>query len=318
MSTVELLVVTLATTNLAESTSPRYYPQCSVTRPSEFVFFELLNGVVVFVNESGILLQRTVISFSEGCMAYEYPGVCSDVDRFVALPHAEHLQAIYCSAQTNLLDITVTADMQDADSGTFSRSEDGLPMFCSGDVYCSYRENQFTLRQVRDRTAVVGNSVAAVYEDEVVWGDCVVIDDQFYAVVQLRNSSVAVVLFSQGVVVELGVSVFPPRIFEHSVVLVDSTHTAIFSLLDRKFDDPINGSYVLVSVVNGDRIPVPCTSTPADVMSTDVTSANVTTESSSDLLLGYAIGIPLAIVGLLLGVVMVVVVVMIVVVCVKR
>lgn len=307
VSTVELLSVTLTPTNLAQSISPRYFPQCSVTSPSEFVFFEssnLFDGVVVFVNNSGILLQRT--GGSEECMMYDYPGVCSDVERFIAIPRTEHLQAIYCSTRTNLLDITINADMLDSDSATFSRSVDGLPMFCSGVVYCSYRGNNFTLHRVQDRTAVLSNPVEVLYEDEVVWGDCVVIDDQFYAVVQLRNSTVAAVLLNQGVVMDLGVSLFPPRIFEHSVLLIDSTRAAIFSLLDGKFSDSINGSFLLGAVINGDPIPVPRSMTSTDVMSTDVTSTDVTSNdvtstdvTSTDMttepsfaFLGYAIAIP--------------------------
>lgn len=254
---VDVIFVSLNLTTLEESEEPGVLPAlCSVTNPSNFIYFRsrrFTNGVVVFVDQGTVWLHK-----GEGC-EIERSGVCTDVERFVPISMIH--QAIYCSTQTDLIDLA-----GDATFPTFAPSEDGVLMFCSSDIYCAYRDNNLTLRGVSDKAALQA-PVGFPYEEEVLMGDCVIAAGEFYVVVQLRNDTVIAVNLNRSEAVELGVSAISPQLFEHSVLLQSSTSAVVFSLLDTSFRDSIAGSFVLGAVVNGADIPVECNTSTSPTVS---------------------------------------------------
>lgn len=250
MRLLDTIFVELNLTNLASSQPLAITTACQVTNPSNFIFFSskptFIQGAVVYVDDGDVWFQKA--SDGEGCDIDS--SVCSDVQRFV--PISSKHQAVYCPTETYLLDLS-----GDVTFPTFSPSVDGVLMFCSSDIYCGYRDNSITLRRVRDKTTLQ-SPVEFLYGDDVVSGDCVVAAGEFFAVVQLRNGTVIAVNLNQSEAVDLGESTAPPRIFEHSILLMNSSHTTVVSLLDRNFRDHIAGRFLLAAVANGAAISVPC------------------------------------------------------------
>lgn len=263
---LDVIFVTLDLANLTSSDPPFVLtPACPVTNTSNFIFFDsptFFSGVVVFVDRGLPMFQR--ISDSEDCEPDDDLQVCLNVERFV--PISKLHQAIYCSSQVYLLDLA-----RDVTFPTFSPSADGVLMFCSSDIYCAYANNSLTLHQVSDKAALQ-NPVEFPYQNDVVSGDCVVADGEFFVVVRLRNSTVIAVNLNQSSVVNLGVSAIPPRLFQHSVLLENSTHTIVFNLQQSIILDQVVGRFPLGAVHNGASIPIPC-----NISTESTTTASTTT-----------------------------------------
>lgn len=248
---LDVIFVTLELTNLTASRPPyTLETSCPIMNPSDFIFFDsptFFHGVVAFVDQGSPVFQRAT---DDECERDDDLQVCSAVERFV--PISKLHQAIYCSSQVYLLDLA-----GDATFPSFFPSVDGVLMFCSSDIYCGYANNSLTLHQVSDKAAVQ-NPVGFHYEDKVAWGDCVVIDGEFSVVVQLTNNTVIAVNLNQSLAVDLGLSVTPPRLFEHIVLLENSTHTNVFDLRQSRFQEEIAERFPLRAVGNGVGIPVQC------------------------------------------------------------
>lgn len=229
---------------------------CPAADPSKFVFFLKSNDVLlVFVDENGFIYFKRQ---NQMCQEFDDLQVCSGVERFVGI--SQDQQAIYCPTQTYLLDLNKNSNFP-----TFSRSRDGYPMFCTNDMYCSSRNNELVLRSVSDRT-VLRVPTEFPYADDVMWGECVVIANQFVVVVQLRNRTVVTANLNQSDFMELGVSETPPRLFDQFAFLSNTTHTVIHSLFNSDFKEVIGGNSVLGFVMSNGSTPVMCTSTTTGTM----------------------------------------------------
>lgn len=281
---VDIIFVTVNLTNLTASEDPASFGEpCPVVNPSNFIYFRSRTfgeGVTVYVDQGTVWFKLMNCDF-------DLTDLCTDVEQFV--PISPIHQAIYCSAQVYLLDLA-----EEIIFPTFSPSEDGVLMFCSSEIYCAYKNNQFTLHRVSDK-ATLQDPVAFPYGGEVARGDCITLASEFIEVVQLENGTVIAFNLNTSEVFDLGVSSSPPQLSAgHSVLLHTSTGALVFSLQDMDFRDGIAGEFVLGAVADGANIPVPCnisTLSPGTTETSTLSPGTTETSSSSPVLPVYGIAL---------------------------
>lgn len=241
---------------------------CSLTNFSEFVVFEsesFPEGVAVFVAENGqggqnVHFQRP----GEDCQPpSDGQSICSPVEHFVPVSITQ--QAVYCDVETRIVDIDSNNEYP-----VLSRSEFGLPFFCSDTVFIGYGNDSLTLFRGRDALNV---SMNFPYGDNVLFGECVYLNSQFFVVARLSNGTVLSANLNQSETVVLEVSVTPPKVFQHSVLLTTATSVVVRSLLNEQFRDEFEAQAVLGAVVNGALEILPTTPPP----STETTPSPTTT-----------------------------------------
>lgn len=243
------------------------HPQgfCQVDNPSRMIYFDGDVSALVFVDDELVLFFRGIGRCQTHLSGQQ---VCSDPERFVNVvitdDSDEGMQALYCPNRTYLIDIA-----SERESPSFSRAEDGYPMFCSQDVYCSFMDNQLTLRYVSNRTSLLP-PVDFPYAGAIIQGDCVIVDDQYITVIQLSSGLVVLSSLNRMTNTELGTSLTLPRVFRNSVQLSNSTHTQVYHLLVRDFTDSLEGGSLLGLVVPTNNAPPTCP--PSTTESTEFTS----------------------------------------------
>jgi hypothetical protein len=272
---VDVVFVELNLTNLTSSHPPdELFLTCRVTNPSRYIFFRSQtfggNGVIVFVDKG--IVQLMVVTSGGQCQE-DSIRVCTDVERFV--PVSNIYQAIYCSTQVYLIDVSGEESFPEH----FSPSVDGVIMFCSSEIYAGYKDNKITLRSVADKTALRA-SMRFHYGEEVLMGYCVLVANEFFTIVQLQNGTVLAVNLNSTEVVEVGASSTPPQVFYHSVLVRTPTEAVVFSLMDMRVRDSIEGMFILPgAVINGPDIPIQCMTTTSATSVT--TPATMTTSATS-------------------------------------
>ena len=244
---VNSVYVVINSSSLSSSSLNQPEEVCNVHSPSEFVFLVSATfpmGVSIFAAGGRVLFQR----FSESCMQLEEPRICSSVQRFASVP-PQH-QVIYCEAVTYLLDIAYTSEIP-----TFMRNGDGLPFFCSEHNYYTYTNSTISFHNTTKKVQI-GSAIPVLYEEDVVWGDCV---NSRFVVMQLADGNVISLTAKTKKIDFIGHSQTTPRIFGTTVLLNNFTHALVYDLQTIKLVISTEQRFVMGYVISGPDVCVPST-----------------------------------------------------------
>ena len=240
---------------------------CTVHTLSSSVFFMPLNfisGVSVFASNTSIFYHRI---FERYCIHFHDFVSCSAVQQLSSVP-PNHL-VLYCHNKTYLFNLVFIFPV-------FTRDTDGLPFFCSENIYYSYLSGNLSLHHNDNNRTQIGSAVSLRSgnvldpNEDVRWGECI----QGKCVVMYSDGG-NVILYDVNSFnsVRIGNSVTTPRVFDESFVLLkDGARALVYNIRSGEIIEDIRQEFDLGYVLGTHEGDGNCVTSDGGTSNVDPTS----------------------------------------------
>lgn len=300
---LDLIRIIMNSSNIIKVESVRrlYTVDCDVHSLSRLHFIVSQNfprGVVIFASGSQIIFHSIDENY---CNSFDI-NTCAERQRLSLVPPDDLV--LYCSNTTFLF------NLRNRQYTPFTRTADGLPIFCSKIFYCSYLSGVLSFHNNDvNRTLIsehdLRNSDVLNADEEIVWGECV---QSKFVVFRTSRNNVIIFNLESSMHVKIGNSETTPRIFDNSFILLrNAGHTLVHSVQTGQLLQPIPQGFTMGYVMRSSQsIRDEQCVTSTVTYSTDGTTVPATVPIRTDGLSGGAIA------GIVVGVVVVLIVILVV------